>query len=288
MSDPADVGFLLGYGSFCEIGLRYGTEAGSLAGGEASKTVRVPLLNASYDRARNVPTQGIFNTQLNESKGGRFRTGVGVYSYSGNLSFEMTDELRNLFFQEDYGFFQRRSFLDIKLCDGEGQIYIPGAVWSSFSLNGDVGAAINGSISFSSCNGYEFDIEVGSPAPSESYDTFPELEPYWTYGGEGVQSFSLTFNRTVTPCYLNESVWVGPTYLRVGLMDVSFAITCWEKWFEHNSLVLGNKVLHFTNKSFLSQKSYQFAGMSGEGMKTYTNNSTSIRGDGDLFTLGTI
>ena len=74
MSDPADVGFLLGYGSFCEIGLRYGTEAGSLAGGEASETVRVPLLNASYDRARNVPTQGIFNTQLNESKGGRFRT----------------------------------------------------------------------------------------------------------------------------------------------------------------------------------------------------------------------
>ena len=288
MSDPANVGFLLGYGSFCEITLRYGESVGSLSGGNSSATIQIPLLNASYDRSRSVPTQGVFNTQLNESKGGRFRTGVGVYSYSGSLSFEMTDELRNLIFQEDYGFFQRRSFLDIELCDGEGQISIPGAVWSSLSLNGDVGAAISGSISFSSCNGYEFDVSVNPPSPTKNYNTFPELEPYWTYGGEGVQSFNLTFNRSVTPCYLNESQWTGPTYLRVGLMDVSFAITCWEKWFEHNSLILGNKILQFNAQSFLSQKSYQFVGLSGEGMKTYTNNSTSIRGDGDLFTLTTI
>ncbi len=285
MSDPADVGFLLGYGSFCEIQLRHGGKSGSLSGGTASERTRVPLLNASYERSRTVPTQGTYYTGLDESRGGRFRTGTGVYSYSGNLSFEMTDELRDLLFSADYSFFQRRSFMDILLCDGEGQISIPGAVWNSFSVTADTGAPINASIGFMSCNGYEFDIAVKPPSAGMTYGTFPKLEPYWTYGNEGVQNFILSFSRSVTPCYLNESRWTGPTYLRVGLMDVSFEITCWERWFEHNSLVLGDRTLRFTARSFLGQKGYSFAGMSGEGMKTYTNNSASIRGDGDLFTI---
>lgn len=292
-----NVGFLLGYGSFCEMKLRYGSSAGSLSGGTESKVVRVPMTSANYDRSRQVPTQGVFNVPLDDAvAGGHFRSGVGVYSYSGTMSFELTDEIRDLIFDKSYGFFKRRSFLDLRLFDGEGLIEIPGCVWNTFSVEGEVGNPIRSSLGFMSCNGYKFDIEVKkdkkdpdgtseSTITSQEYETFPQLQPYWNYGGEGVQSFTLSFNRGTNPCYLNEPKWTGPTYIRVGFMDVGFEITCWEKWFEHNSIVLGDRTLKFNAISFLSQKSYQFAGMSGEGTKTYTNTANSVRGDGDLFTI---
>ena len=63
------------------------------------------------------------------------------------------------------------------------------------------------------------------------------------------------------------------------------SITCWEKWFDHNSIVLGNKTLSFQDGAFQNFRSYQFAGMGGEGLKTYTNNAVGLSGDGDLFVI---
>jgi hypothetical protein len=57
-------------------------------------------------------------------------------------------------------FFKRNAFLDIELCDGEGTIHVPGAVWNSLNISGAVGGIINGSISFMSCNGYCHDITM--------------------------------------------------------------------------------------------------------------------------------
>jgi len=68
-------------------------------------------------------------------------------------------------------------------------------------------------------------------------------------------------------------------------MDVALAVTCWEKWFDHASLKLGSKTLTFNAASFMSSRGYQIAGISGEGLKTYTNTAVGLDGDGDLFTI---
>ena len=68
-------------------------------------------------------------------------------------------------------------------------------------------------------------------------------------------------------------------------MDASLSITCWEKWFDHNSIVLDNKTLSFHEGAFQNSHSYQFAGIGGEGLKTYTNNAVSLSDDGDLFEI---
>ena len=61
---------------------------------------------------------------------------MGVYSYSGSISFELSDTLRNLIFDTKLNFFKRNAFLDIELCDGEGSILITGAVWNSLESAG--------------------------------------------------------------------------------------------------------------------------------------------------------
>ena len=284
----ANIGFLLGYGSFCTMKLRSGENSGSTGGGEyTSALLKVPLLSGNYDRNMTVPLQSTFSTPLDGSKKGKIRTGCGVYSYAGAINFELSDELSGILFGE-FGFFDRRSFLDITLCDGEGQIEIPGAVWNSFTLAGEVGNIIQCSISFQSCNGYRHEIAVAPPGTEADYSQLPELEPYWKYGGEGLQGFQLSISRAVTPTYLNEIDWIGPSYLRVGHMDASFSVTCWEKWFEHNSIILGKRLLTFNSSSFHGSRGYQFAGINGEGMKTYTNNAASLGGDKELFSLADV
>ena len=283
-----NVSFLLGYGGYAKIRLRNGNCSQPEYPNDEEETYNtVPILTGNYDRSMTVPLQSTFHTKLDSNKGGKIRTGVGVYSFSGQISFELSDTLRDVIFDSTLKFFARNAFLDLELCDGEGKISIPGAVWNSFDLRGSVGGIINGSISFMSCNSYNEDITVTdfngeeNPIDEESLN----LEPYWQYGGEGIQDFQLSLSRSVTPVYLNEKKWIGPSYLRVGLMDASLSVTCWEKWFDHSSIVLGNKTLTFNEGSFQNAKSYQFAGINGEGMKTYTKNAVSMKGDGDLFVI---
>lgn len=276
----ADVSFLLGYGGYCKIGLRAGNNVSSIPT-HFNPTVTVPLLSGNYDRAMNVPMQNTFSTPPNSSKRNKIRTGTGVYSYSGAISFEMTKELCSELITENL--FKRRSFLDIEMCDGEGVIRIPGAVWNSFGLQADMGGIVVGNLSFMSCNNYDNDISV-LPPEEYSLDDF-NLEPYWQWGNEGVQSFSINFSRTAAPIYLNERNWIGPTYIRVGLMDVSASITCWERWFMHSSIKLGEKSIVFNRNSFLSSKGYQIAGNNGEGSKTYNIEASGTDSNEDIFEI---
>lgn len=277
----ADVSFLLGYGGYCRMNLR--TEMPSVIQNQNdSDWVTVPLLSGSYDRSMQVPMQSTFATPLDGSKRTKIRTGMGVYNYSGNMSFEMSTELVPMLIDENM--FKRLSFLDIEMSDGEGLLRIPGAVWSSFGIQADAGGIIQSNISFLSCNGYQHDIEVFDPDPSVALND-PNIEPYWKYGGEGIQSFQLDFSRSIMPVYLNEKNWIGPSYIRVGLVDVSLSVTCWERWFDHASIRLGEKTITFNSASFMSSRGYQVAGINGEGMKTYTNTALGIEGDGDLFVI---
>lgn len=283
----ADVSFLLGYGGYCKINLRAGDTEPivplSSDGTSINPGIIVPLLSGNYDRSMQVPMQSTYSTPLDGSKRSKIRTGMGVFSYSGNLAFEMSTELCDLLLNENL--FKRRSFLDIEMCDGEGTLNIPGAVWSSFGIQAEAGGLIQGNISFLSCNGFQHEIKVGTPKKGSLNTESYNLEPYWKYGGEGIQGFQLNFSRNVTPVYLNEKTWIGPSYLRVGLMDVALAVTCWEKWFDHTSLKLGSKTLTFNAASFMSSRGYQIAGINGEGLKTYTNTAVGLDSDGDLFTI---
>ena len=277
----ANVSFLLGYGGYCRMNLR--TEMPSVIQNQNNAAwVTVPLLSGSYDRSMQVPMQSTFSTPLDGSKRTKIRTGMGVYNYSGNMSFEMSTELVPMLINENM--FKRLSFLDIEMSDGEGLLRIPGAVWSSFGIQADAGGIIQGNISFLSCNGYKHDIKVFDPNPSITLDD-PNSEPYWKYGGKCIQSFQLNFSRSIMPVYLNEKNWIGPSYIRVGLLDVSLSVTCWEQWFDHASIRLGEKTITFNSASFMSSRGYQVAGINGEGMKTYTNTALGIEGDGDLFVI---
>lgn len=274
----ADVSFLLGYGGYCKLKVR--ADESMLPSVFSTDTV-VPLLSGSYDRTMQVPMQNTFSVPADSSPRNKIRTGTGVYSFSGNLSFEMTKDLcRDLV---SNNFFKRRSFLDIEMNDGEGKLQIPGAIWNSFNVQVDAGGIVQGAIAFLSCNAFQDDINVLYGTDYVNKDM--KIEPYWQYGNEGIQSFQINFSRTATPVYLNEHEWIGPTYIRVGLLDVAASITCWESWFIHSSIRLGSQRIVFNNNSFLSSKAYQISGIANEGLKTYNINALGIDGNEDLFEI---
>lgn len=291
MSD-ANVGFILGYGGFCSLQLRYSDNGSvyqtySTANGNR---LMLPLTDGNYERSMQIPMQSPYTVPFSNVKRARFRTGMGTFSYSGNIGFELTSEVRDMIFNQSLHFFKRTSLLDIALCDGQGEIDVTGGVWNSFTLTAAAGELVQCSINFQSCNNFVHDIQVGNPNPQNNPLTNVNrsytLEKYWQYGESGVQNFQLTFSREVQAIYLNEqNNWIGPSYLRVGLTDVSMNITCWEKWFIHNSIKLGSKTLTFNGDKFVSQKNYQLVGINGEGMKTYTNNAVGLSGAGDLFSI---
>lgn len=300
MSD-ATTTYLMGYGSWAVANLRASATEPNVPStkllSNGSGTI-FPMLSATYSRNCSVPTASTYHIPMDDSKRTTIRLGSGTYSYSGDVSFEWTDQMASLIFGSSVSsdslpdFFSRRSFLDMVLCDGEGYIDIQGAVWSSFNLTGQTNSLISSSLSFSTCNGYVKDIVVtdvtnGSSRPSW-YDREIDLEPYWQYGEEGVESFTLSFSRQVQPIYLNETVWKGPSYLRVGMMEANFQLTCWEEWFDTLSLTLGRKKkIVFNSSAFMSQRSYQFSGIQGNGTKTYTLNALGQKQALDLFKFET-
>ena len=110
--------FLLGYSGYAKIQLR--NNACSQPENFSSENWKiVPLLNGNYDRAMTVSMQSTFSTPFNDKKRAKIWTGSGVYSYSGTISFELSDELRYLIFDTELKFFKRNAFLDIELCDGD-------------------------------------------------------------------------------------------------------------------------------------------------------------------------
>lgn len=280
---PADTTYLMGYGSWAVMRLRHGDDEPNISGSFSNAgTIILPLLSADYSKSMNVPTATTYDTPLSTSTRSTIRTGSGVQSYSGSVNFELTRSLSLLVFQNS--FMVRRNFLDMRLCDGEARIDVEGAVWSNFSINGSAGEIIGSSLSFSSCNGFKNNIQVEEkPQAPGDFDDLPDLEPYWQYGAEGAESFSLSFSRSVQPVYLNEDSWKGPSYLRVGVLEVDFQITCWEKWFDHLSVALGKRKIVFNSSAFVSQRGYNFSGLNGNGTKSYSVTALGKDGADQIF-----
>lgn len=285
LEQGADTGFVLGYGSWCTLRMRHGSKAGSLEGGTTSSTQLIPLDSASYSRSQSVPMQSTFSVGFNDEVRSPIRTGYGVWAYNGSLSFDFSAPMRDLIFTKKQEFFQRNSFLDITLCDGEGMIEIPGAVWNSFSISASENQLVNGSLGFASCNGYVPDIQVTKNIPGRrNYVDLPELQPYWQYGRDGVTAFTLNISRSVTPIYLNEKDWAGPAYLRVGMLDVSADVTCWEEWQLYHKFSLGTKSIEFQGM-YATSKAWNFAGLGGNGTKTYQLNAYGLESASRIFVI---
>lgn len=265
--------------------MRYGDDANSCGGGKDGGVITVPVTTGSFGRTHTVPHGTTFDLPLDSRLGpSPYRCGKGGYDFNGSLGFELTDPLCAMIFNENLHFFKRRNFLDIEISDGEGRISIPGCVWSSFTLDAQPCSLVTGSLSFSTCNGYKDDIQYsGSNATTDAKD-IGDLAKYWQYGESGLESFTLNCTRSVTPVHLNESKWCGPSYLRVGLLDVSLDCKCLRSWTYHKSIRLGSRTLALTD-AFISSKSISFSDSRGQGSRSYTYQALGKSGADSLFTV---
>lgn len=278
--DYAETGFLLGYGGWAAFRLRSGSGAGAVKGGKATAMVYVPCESASYSRRHSVPLLNAFSLPWNRADRAPVRIGFGTFGYTGSLDFELDDQAAAVLFSDD--FFVRRNFLDIELCDGEALLRVPGAVWNSLTITAAAGQLVKATIAFDSCNGYNRVIEAADA--EHPHPAFGELQPYWSYGADGIENFTLTIGRETSPVYLNEPYWCGPTYIRVGRMSATLAITCWRRWFNHRSIRLGDRTIKFNANSFQESREYRLSGQE-ESAKSYTLQAAAGSGDGALFTF---
>ena len=246
----------------------------------ASRTVTVPLTSGSYTRSMNVPTATTFSIANNGKGRTPMRLGTGVYGYSGSIAFDLTADMRN--FMLDGDFFERDERFSITMCDGDGQITASRCAWSSASISGNADQLVTGSISFNSCNGYHEEVEL-KDANSRDYQADSSLQKYWQYGNDGVTSFTMSFTRSVTDVYMNETDLLTPSFLRVGALSADVNVTCWHDWKYHRTIHLGNKKITFNSSSYIKEKGYSVQGLEGNSLKTYTLSAIGLTSRSDLF-----
>lgn len=213
-------GYVMGYGGYCLMTTRRGEKPYS--------TVALPMTGGSYSRTVSNATARSFSF---ETEGGMIRTGDRVLSFGGSFSFDATAAVMQALFARDSPFFTRECVLDFVACDGNDSVSIPDCVWSGFSLAASPNGLVQSSVQFNSTNGRKRLIDV-SKAKYGTKGYEHSLEPYWSYGEEGVVGFDIQFSRGVTPMYLNEPLWSGPSYFLVGYLDASLNVECFafRKW----------------------------------------------------------
>lgn len=273
MSSEIDTSFVLGYGGMASIQM---TTTGTSSNTTSTTTSTfVPILNGSVERKMQVGFVTSYHVPFSDEARSKIRMNTGTYTFSGSISFQMTSGLASLFLVTS--FFSRKNMFTIVMCDGEYTLTLPNCVWSSFNITGQPNGAVTGSLSFSSTNNGQTELNVTQTFTSYTIQTKDALQPYWKYGSsnEGTQvvdSFSLNFSRNVTPVFLNNNKKT-PTYLRAGMLDVEMQISCLQKWFDLSSLSLGSKTITF-NGSFVSVQSFQHGGMQ-ESMKQFSVKGTA-------------
>lgn len=276
-----DTSFVLGYGSIAKISIvSLGTATATTYG-----TSYLSLLSGSIERRLETGFATSYHIPFSDAKRSKIKLNEGTYTFSGNISFELTSSLAGNIL--DVGFLSgRKKMFNLTIYDGMYTVNMPQCIWQNISINGDPNGAVTCSISFMSLNAYQKDIKVTNTRAITA--VAPDaLQPYWKYGSsngtsETVESFSLTFSRNVTPVFLNND-WLTPSYMRVGILDVELNINCLEKWFDLSEITLGSKTLTFNN-DFVVNNNWQFSGMSGEGVKSFTIKGSNSATD-DVFTL---
>lgn len=233
------------------------------------------VTSASVTRQTNIPSVNSYYLPYDDIEGtarSQILLGGGTYTFTGQLSFELSFGALTEFLCED--FFERDSLFTLSFFDGQKTCVVANCVWSSIAIQCQPNSLVSMSLSFGSNNGYMDDLQVfeGDGHIGIMYDESDLLIPYWQCGHGGFQEFSLSFERSVTPVFLNGDLNVA-AYLRPGLVTVSLSATTIEyieDWEEALRIVIGGKVAVTLLKSILQSKQYNMSSMSDTGAKTYT------------------
>ena len=290
-----DTGFLIGYAGWARIDSKEpNTEYLNLVTSPSSKPVGgvvVSVTSASFLRGLDVPTASSFYLPQDEdtdsSARSKIRLGYGVYSYSGEISFELSLSSLSLI---KNSFFKRNSIFHIAMCDGENTLSIANCVWSNFNITGEPNSTVNISISFLSNNGYKNDMVLSEgDLNSPLYDETDRLIPYWQTGIDGIQGFGISFSRSVTPVYLNNDLKT-PSYLKPGLISVVANVNCLEECLDDITsdglkIKIGsNKTVDITHH-LLTESGYNMSSLSDIGLKTYSWTSIANNTISNIFNI---
>jgi len=240
-----DDNFIIGYGSWAAVSTprrKAYHDASSIAADSAPPAILTQFIisqvtSASITRTLQIPTQNSYYLPFSSEKSSSspalspIRLGYGVYSYSGEISFEFTEGM--LRFLSDSNAdgspgetFARDAIFDVQFFDGRRTCTIYNCVWSALSIQAQPNSLVTGSISFQTNNGYNSDLLIynGNVLPNYRFDDADLNIPYWQTGASEFESFSISFERSVQPVYLNNDLKC-PSYLRPGMVSSSMSVT---------------------------------------------------------------
>lgn len=288
-----DTGFLIGYAGWARVKTHSaGTAYINYHVSQPSYDGRAVLVtSASYSRSLDVPTTSSFYLPQAETGNNvvrsKIRLGHGVYSYGGSIAFELTNESVKLITDD---LFRRNSHFSVVLCDGELTLVVPNCVWNNLSIAGDESSIATMSISFQSNNGYVDDMQLASGRNSPPvFDENERLIPYWQTGMAGIESFDLSFSRSVSAVYLNNSLKT-PSYLKAGRVDVSLDVNCVEECLDDLidnglSIKIGKSKTINMLAGVLKDKEYSMSSYTDVGMKSYKWDSIADSSTGGVFSI---
>ena len=209
---------------------------------------------------------------------GKIRQGYGLFTFSGEVTFELTMGALGFIFNPE--FYKRNSLFSLQFYDGKKTCTVYNCSWTGISINGQSGSMVNVSIGYQSNNGYMENLVISDTdlRAGQVYDDTDFFVPYWRTGRPGIEEFTLSFSRSVSPQFLNNDL-VVPTYLRVGLSEVSLQATLPRYIVDlmddelnlsegQLQIMVGSKIVQINNK-ILNNASYNMSSMDDIGKKTY-------------------
>lgn len=223
--------FIVGYGGWVMIGthstayMDYANQGFGYVTPDAATHTMLQVTSASVTKQVNIPTANSYYLPLSgtindgTSAKAPILLGEGICNFTGEISFELTQGSMNKLFNNS--FLNRKTWFEIIMFDNGKQCSMTNCVWSSFSIQCSPNSLVTVSISFQSNNGYLSAFQINSSSDTTFlYNKEDLLVPYWSCGHDLFQDFSVTFDRNVTPVFLNGTNKTA-AYLRAGLVNVS-------------------------------------------------------------------
>lgn len=264
----------------------------------------VQVLSASVTRSYNISTFEPFYQRVDDSTSkeiaqAQMRACYGTCSFSGQVSFELTNNILNQLFKVTYtnqngqnknwtnynDFFAKDSKFELIIHDGYTKLTLNNCMWQSISLQCQPSSLVVMSITFQSDNNGSEHFNTSDVELTKEYDQNDYLIPYWQTGAANMLSFNLTLERSVTPVYLNNNK-VAPTYLRSGLISVSVNATYYKQSdvAAATSIKIGDKNITLT-KTVIQQSDFKMSSFQDVGEKSIQYKSMPLEYTKPIFNI---
>lgn len=248
------------------------------------------VTSASINQTYNIPTLNAYYQPYDDSGAvSLIRAAKGTCAFSGEVSFQLTQNMLNKVLAAMNGttytgFFAKSHKFTVDIHDGENSVSLPGCVWTSINIQCQPSSLVTCSISFQSNNsGNE---SWSSSSLKSGYDS-SALIPYWNTGDGNMLKFNISFERNVTPVYLNNDK-IAPTYLRPGLIRINLSATYYQEISKNSlSVNIGNKKIKF-EKAVLQSSNFQMSTMQDIGEKTYQWTSIPLDYTKPVFSISSV